>query len=58
LTDFYGRHAGNGEWAGWLGTFGPTRDIIEESLNWICAVSLLINLALILVVAALVIAMN
>jgi mannosyltransferase OCH1-like enzyme len=46
VTDFYGKHVGKGNWAGWLTTYGRTRHAVAQDLNWLCAASLMGNVVL------------
>jgi hypothetical protein len=51
LTETFGLHVGKGSWAGIFTTYGRFRHSLYESLNWLCALSLVANAILVLILA-------
>lgn len=51
VSDFFGSHIGLGTWAGVLTTYGGPRRTLVSSLNWICVLSLVANVLLLLLLA-------
>lgn len=52
VSEHYGLHVGRGEWAGMLTTHGRLRHSFAVGLNWYFVVSLVINVMLVLALAA------